>query len=45
MLTTMFIILFVTILLFIWGKYPPDIIALISMLSLFLTGILELKET
>ena len=41
----MFIILFVTIVLFIWGKYPPDIIALISMLSLFLTGILELKET
>jgi len=31
--------------LFIWGKYPPDIIALISMLSLFLTGILDLKET
>ena len=45
MLTTMFIILFVTIVLFIWGKYPPDIIALISMLSLFLTGILDLKET
>lgn len=45
MITTMFIILFITILLFVWGKYPPDIVALVSMLSLFLTGILDLKET
>lgn len=41
----MFIILSITILLFVWGKYPPDIVALVSMLSLFLTGILDLKET
>lgn len=45
MLTTMFIILAITIVLFIWGKYPPDIIALISMISLFATGILNLNET
>ncbi len=41
----MLIILFLTIALFIWGKFPPDIVALISMLSLFLTGILDLQET
>lgn len=41
----MLIILTITIALFIWGKYPPDIVALISMLSLFLTGILDLSET
>ena len=38
-------ILLITILLFIWGKFTPDIIALLSMLSLFLFGILNLTET
>ncbi|WP_350286119.1 SLC13 family permease [uncultured Croceitalea sp.] len=38
-------ILILTIILFIWGKFPPDIVALISMMSLFLTGILDLTET
>jgi len=28
-----------------WGKLTPDIIALMSMLSLFLFGVLDLKET
>jgi di/tricarboxylate transporter len=41
----MLIILIITIALFIWGKFTPDIIALISMLSLFLFGILTLDET
>lgn len=41
----MLIILIVTIVLFIWGKYSPDVIALVSMLSLFLFGILDLNET
>jgi len=41
----MLTILTITIGLFIWGKFTPDIVALISMLSLFLTGILDLKET
>ncbi|WP_400078456.1 SLC13 family permease [Winogradskyella sp. R77965] len=41
----MLTILIITIALFIWGKYTPDIIALLSMLSLFLFGILDLKET
>ncbi|OZV69784.1 SLC13 family permease [Winogradskyella aurantia] len=41
----MLAILSITILLFIWGKFTPDIIALLSMLSLFLFGILDLSET
>lgn len=39
------VIFAITIGLFIWGKYPPDVVALMSMLSLFLTGILDIKET
>jgi di/tricarboxylate transporter len=41
----MLVILIITIVLFIWGKFTPDIIALLSMLSLFLFGILDLTET
>ncbi|MBU3821555.1 SLC13 family permease [Flavobacteriaceae bacterium XHP0103] len=41
----MLIILAVTIALFVWGKFTPDIVALLSMLSLYLTGILDAKET
>lgn len=44
-MTTMFIILTITILIFLWGKYSPDVVALVSMLSLFLFGILNLSET
>jgi di/tricarboxylate transporter len=44
-MSLMLAILIITITLFIWGKFTPDIIALISMLSLFLFGILNLKET
>ncbi|MFS4455842.1 SLC13 family permease [Maribacter sp. 2304DJ31-5] len=39
------IVLLVTILLFIWGKYPPDVVAILSMLTLYLTGVLDLSET
>lgn len=42
---TLIVILIITIALFVWGKFTPDIVALLSMLSLFLTGILDLKET
>ncbi|WP_223813559.1 SLC13 family permease [Polaribacter sp. IC066] len=38
-------ILVITIALFVWGKYSPDVIALVSMLSLFLAGVLNLTET
>ena len=44
-MTAVLIILVLTIVLFIWGKYPPDVVALMSMLGLFLFGILNLKET
>ncbi len=44
-MSLMLIILSVTILLFIWGKFTPDIVALLSMLSLFIFGILDLNET
>ena len=45
MIYLMLTILVITIGLFVWGKFTPDIIALISMLSLYLTGILDAKET
>ncbi|WP_243456816.1 SLC13 family permease [Polaribacter batillariae] len=45
MIYTMLIILTITIALFVWGKYSPDVVALVSMLSLFLCGILNLNET
>jgi len=41
----MLLILIITIGLFVWGKFSPDVVALISMISLFLTGILTVKET
>lgn len=41
----MLTILVITIALFVWGKFTPDIVALLSMISLFLTGILDAKET
>jgi di/tricarboxylate transporter len=44
-MSAMLLILSITILLFIWGKFTPDIVALLSMLSLFLFGILTLNET
>ncbi len=44
-MSLMLVILSITIALFIWGKFTPDIIALLSMLSLFLFGILDLNET
>ncbi len=43
-MVTLLIILSITIILFIWGKFPPDVVALISMITLFLTGILTAEE-
>lgn len=43
-MTTVLIILTLTVVLFIWGKWPPDVVALLSMLLLYLTGILDLAE-
>ncbi|PHQ62589.1 MAG: SLC13 family permease [Maribacter sp.] len=39
------VILTITILLFVWGKLPPDVVALMSMLALYLVGILDVSET
>lgn len=44
-MSLMIAILIITISLFVWGKFTPDIIALLSMLSLFIFGILDLTET
>ncbi len=41
----MLTILTITIILFAWGRFTPDIVALLSMVSLFLFGILDLNET
>lgn len=38
------IILAITILLFVWGKFPPDVVAVLSLLALYLSGILDVKE-
>lgn len=43
-MTTLLIILGVTVLLFISGKFPPDIVALLSMIALYLFGIIDLGE-
>ncbi len=43
-MVTLLIILSINIALFIWGKFPPDVVALISMITLFLTGILTAEE-
>lgn len=45
MIYLMLLILVITIALFVWGRFTPDIVALISMLALFLTGILTAEET
>ncbi len=45
MIYLMLLILVITIGLFVWGKFTPDIVALISMIALFLTGILDATET
>ncbi|WP_420602893.1 SLC13 family permease [Flagellimonas sp.] len=44
-MTTLLVILGITIVLFVWGKFPPDVVALMSMLSLYLSGILDITET
>ncbi|MFH6772103.1 SLC13 family permease [Gaetbulibacter aestuarii] len=45
MIYIMLAILIVTIAFFVWGKFTPDIVALLSMITLYLTGILDAPET
>ena len=39
-----FVILGITILLFIFGRLRADLVALLSLLALFLAGILNLEQ-
>ena len=39
-MTTTFIILGVTIVLFVWGRWSPDLVALLSLLALALSGVI-----
>lgn len=44
-MVSVLVILGITIFFFIRGKFPPDVVALLSMIALFLFGILDLQET
>lgn len=39
-----FVILAITIILFIWGRWRSDLVALVSLLALYLTGILSTEQ-
>jgi di/tricarboxylate transporter len=43
-MTITFIILGVTIVLFVWGRWQPDLVAIGSLLALFLTDIITLDD-
>jgi len=43
-LITTFVILGVTIVLFVWGRWPADLIALLSLLALALSGVIETRD-
>lgn len=44
-MTTVFIILGITIILFVSGKLRPDVVAILSMISLYVFGVLSVKDT
>ena len=39
-----FIILAITIVLFIWGKFRADLVAVLSLITLYLIGILDIEQ-
>jgi di/tricarboxylate transporter len=43
-MTLVFLILSATIALFVWGKIPSDLVAIGSLLALFLTGLVSVGE-
>jgi di/tricarboxylate transporter len=43
-MTTTFIILGITIVLFVWGRWPPDLVALLSLLALALSGVIDTRD-
>ena len=43
-MTTTFIILGITIVLFVWGRWSPDLVALLSLLALALSGVIGTRD-
>ena len=43
-MTTTFIILGITIVLFVWGRWPADLVALLSLLALALSGVIGASD-
>jgi len=43
-MTITFLILGVTIVLFMWGRWHPDLVAVGSLLALYLFGVIDLSE-
>ena len=43
-MTITFIILGVTMVMFVWGRWQPDLVAVASLLALYLTGVVTLDE-
>jgi di/tricarboxylate transporter len=43
-MTTTFVILGVTIVLFVWGRWSPDLVALLSLLALALSGVIGTRD-
>ncbi len=43
-MTTTFVILGVTIVLFVWGRWSPDLVALLSLLALALSGVIDTND-
>ena len=39
-----FLIIFATIILFVWNRLWPDLVALLSLLALFVTGVLSSQQ-
>lgn len=43
-MTTTFIILAITIILFVWGRWPADLVAVLSLLALALSGVIGTSD-
>ena len=43
-MTTTFVILGITIVLFVWGRWPADLVALLSLLALALSGVIGTND-
>ncbi len=43
-MTTTFVILGITIVLFVWGRWPADLVALLSLLALALSGVIGTRD-